>query len=451
MGTVCRSIRRVFPTGVDITSKDQKTIFDPIHGSIKIGGVYLDILDRHEMQRLRYVKQLDMGYMVFPGANHTRFEHCLGTYRLSERMAESLGLSDEDKRAVMAAGLLHDVCHPPFSHTLEEMIYERTGMDHMDMARRLIMGDVRTYRERDADMFSGVCSIGEILSDSGIDPKRVCDLIEYPTSKVSDDFVDKRSYFPSGDYVHQIIHGPIDADQMDYLMRDAHYTGVTWGSIDVERILNTIKVYNDRIVVDRGGLVSAEGLMVSRSLMYSAVYYHVTVRIIKQMLIKAVECSDIDIEEIHTWDDADLTNALIDGGGRSSYLMRSVLSRNLYKSAITLYNEEVDEEAVATLAQYSSYHARKELEQDIADKAEVDITEMALDMPSRSTILSEVKIGKTDVTILDPSGKARSITRFSPIAKGLQSRDPFGWKLMVAASREHVEKVEKATRKVLNL
>ena len=71
------------------------------------------------MQRLRGVKQLDMGYMVYPGANHTRFEHCLGVYHLAGRMADSLGLSDEDRSAVMAAGLLHDVCHPPFSHTLE--------------------------------------------------------------------------------------------------------------------------------------------------------------------------------------------------------------------------------------------------------------------------------------------------------------------------------------------
>ncbi|UAL08052.1 MAG: HD domain-containing protein [Candidatus Methanogranum gryphiswaldense] len=403
------------------------------------------------MQRLRNVKQLDMGYMVFPGANHTRFEHCLGVYHLAGRMADSLCLSEDDKRTVMAAGLLHDVGHPPFSHTLEELIFNSTGLDHMDMARKLIMGEIRTYRERDEDLFGGKCSIAEVLKDSGIDPKKVCDLIAYAASQSSGEFVDKRSYFPSGDYVHQIIHGPIDADQMDYLMRDAHYTGVTWGAIDIERVLSTIRVHNDRIVMERGGIVAAEGLMVARSLMYSAVYYHMTVRILKMMLIKAVECSNLNIDEIHTWDDADLVNASISDGGKASYITRSVISRKLYKSALTIYSEDTDEETAAMLAQYSSYRSKKELEMEIADKAGVDITEVIVDMPSRSTMLSEVKIGKTDVTILDPNGKVRSITKFSPIAKGLQARDPFGWKLMVATPNDLTEKVEKATRKVLSL
>ena len=98
-----------------------KIVHDPIHGSITIAPPFLDILDRHEMQRIRSVKQLGLGDLVFPGANHTRFEHCLGVYHLSGRMGKVLDLDDEDITALMAAGLLHDVCHAPFSHTLEEI------------------------------------------------------------------------------------------------------------------------------------------------------------------------------------------------------------------------------------------------------------------------------------------------------------------------------------------
>lgn len=432
-------------------SENCKTIFDPIHGSIMIGGVYLDILNRHEMQRLRGVRQLDMGYMVYPGANHTRFEHCLGVHHLAGRMADSLGLSDEDRSAVMAAGLLHDVCHPPFSHTLEELTVERTGMDHMDLARKLIMGEMRTYRERDEDMFSGCLSMAEMLDSAGISPTKVCDLITQPETVGGTEFIDGRSFFPSEDYIHQIIHGPVDADQMDYLMRDAHYTGVTWGSIDLERILNTIKVHNDRMVMERGGIVAAEGLMVSRALMYSAVYYHTTVRVIKMMLTKAVECSGLDVSEMYTWDDADLTNALIGSGGKASEITRSILARRIYGTAYMLYSEDADSEITGRLAEFSGYQKRKELEYEIADKAGLDPTELIVDMPSKSAMLSKSKIGKTDVSIIDPSGRVRSITRFSSIAKGLQSRDPYGWKLLIACPKKDMERAEKAARKVLSL
>jgi len=91
----------------------EKTIHDPLHGSIRVEGVFLDLIDRHEMQRLRHIKQLGLGNLVFPGANHTRFEHSLGVYHLAGRMADAIDLSEEDSLTVRAAGLLHDVCHTP--------------------------------------------------------------------------------------------------------------------------------------------------------------------------------------------------------------------------------------------------------------------------------------------------------------------------------------------------
>lgn len=428
-----------------------KTIFDPIHGSIKAEGVFLEVLDRHEMQRLRWVKQLDLGYMVFPGANHTRFEHCLGTYSLAGRMAEALNLSREDSDAVRMAGLLHDVSHTPFSHTLEEITVDRTGLDHMDRARMLITGGIRTCRERDADMFGNSEPISEILERNGISSKKVCDLISNPVSKETAPFAGGTSFFPSGDYVHQIIHGPVDADQMDYLMRDAHYTGVTWGMIDVERILNTIAIHNDRMVVLRSGAVAAEGLMVSRALMYSAVYYHVTVRVIKNMLTKAVEASSLDVGGIHTWNDADLMCSLAEGGGKASEIARSIMNRRLYKVALIRHSDDVDGETAETLAKYSKYRKRKILEQEIAERADIDYSQVIVDMPSESALLSKIKVGKTDVPILDSAGKVRPLTKTSPLAKGLQSRDPLGWKIMVAAPKEHSEAVAKATGKILSL
>ena len=434
---------------------DLKNIHDPVHGSIRVGGVFLDILNRHEMQRLRAVKQLDLSYMVFPGANHSRFEHSLGVYHLSGRMADAVGMSGADADTVKAAGMLHDICHAPFSHTMEEITINRTGMDHMDLARKLITGDIRTYRERDEDLLGGTCPISEILEDAGISSKEVCDLIAYPSShnRGLSEFSgeERRSFFPSGDYPHQIIHGPVDADQMDYLVRDAHFTGVAFGTIDIERILNTIKVHNDRIVMEKGGMAAAEGLIVSRSLMYSSVYFHRTVRIIKKMVTKAVEESDLDVGDMYTWDDGDLISALIAEGGKPSKIVRSVINRRLYKSSVTLFTEKTTDEIVSTLSQYADYRKRKFLEQEIADKAGIDISDVVVDIPSKSTLQSKINIGKTDVSILSEDGRVRSLTRLSPIAKAIQSRDPFGWSLVVASPKEHSEAVEKATRRILNL
>ncbi|MDR0790939.1 MAG: HD domain-containing protein, partial [Methanomassiliicoccaceae archaeon] len=203
----------------------EKVIHDPLHGSIAVGGIFLKLLSRHEMQRLHNVKQLGMANAVFPGANHTRLEHSLGTYHLAGRMGKALSLSNDDLRHVCAAALLHDVSHLPYSHNLSDLFENRMGTDHMEMARQLIKGTIPTYSERDRDMLDGTGTISELLESEGISADTVCDLIANPKSdaKGLDAFMssgDKQAFFSSKDYLHQMIHGPVDADQMDYLLRD---------------------------------------------------------------------------------------------------------------------------------------------------------------------------------------------------------------------------------------
>lgn len=270
------------------------------------------------MQRLRGVKQLGSANLVFPGANHTRFEHCLGTYRLAGRMSEALGLNREEDAAIRATGLLHDICHAPFSHTMEGVMEDSTGMNHMELAEALIGGRVRTYQEEDGDICGGTDSIGEMLQDAGIDPATVCGLISSPQSTDAELSALEPSdggHFQSKDYLHQMIHGPVDVDQMDYLVRDSHYTGVTAGLIDLERILATAEIRNDRVCIRRSGAPAAEGLMMARSLMYSSVYFHPVIRTIDRMLVKAVEASGLDLSDIYLWDDSDLAHALMRSGG----------------------------------------------------------------------------------------------------------------------------------------
>jgi len=436
-------------------SEGSKVIYDPVHGSIRVEEPFLSILDRHEMQRLRAIKQLGLGNIVFPGANHSRFEHSLGTYHLAGRMASSVGLSKEDSVTVRMAGLLHDVCHTPFSHTTEEIFENVTGEDHMRAAKKLIRGDIPSYQQRDKDLFSGKPTIAEILESSGISSDEVCSLIINPESvdnKLDTFTQGKRvSHFSSRDFIHQIIHGPIDADQIDYLIRDAHYTGVIHGKVDIDRLIDTMRVYNDRIVIEKGGTAAAEGLMVARSLMYSSVYFHRTVRIVKMMLLKSIEASSIDVKGIYLWNDSELMGNLISEGGTASKIARSVQNRLLYKKVTTVFSEDVSEELLEHLSQFTEYKKRKQLEGEIADRAGIDICDVVVDIPPRSILLSNISIGKTDVSILDPEGKVKSLTRLSPIAKALQSRDTFGWSLLIASPEEHKDAVLKASKKVLNL
>lgn len=430
-----------------------KTFHDPLHGSIVIDDIFLDVVDRHEMQRLRHVKQLGTANLVFPGANHTRFEHSLGAYHLSGRMASSLGLSKEESDAVRAAGMLHDVCHMPFSHTMSEIAEIRFGLDHMEAARKLIKGEIKTYNDKDEDMLGSEPSISEMLENAGISSRKVCDLIQYPeANRASLDVFSQgvgQSYFKSGDYLHQIIHGPVDSDQMDYLVRDAHYTGVTHGSIDIERIISMMQVFNERIVLDKGGITAAEGLMVSRSLMYTSVYYHETVRIAGSMLNKAVEASELDLSDMYLMTDADLISLLDTQGSHSHNIIRNLMNRRLYKKAYVGYVADLSEDDLHSLAQYTEYFERKKLEQEIADIAGVDVSEVAVDMPSESALLSKISIGKTDVSILDDN-RVKSITKISSIAKALQSRDTFRWAVLVSTPKEKLDVVKAATKKVLN-
>jgi HD superfamily phosphohydrolase len=338
---------------------------------------------------------------------------------------------------------------------MEDIMEDRTGMDHMGLARALITGTVPNRLSRDRDLGEEPPPIGEVLEGSGISADTVCDLISYPESRTFslESFAEgnRASYFPSKDYVHQIIHGPVDADQMDYLIRDAHYTGVSHGSIDTDRLLNTMRVHNDRIVLEKGGISAAEGLMVSRALMYSSVYYHRTVRLAEMMLTKAADTSGLDLSEIYLMSDFDLTSAIISSGGRSSRIVRDLLDRRLYKSALVLYTIDLDEDTSTVLQRYLPYHKRRALEWEIAEAAGVDDQDVLVDIPLKSALMDMAKIGKTDVSILDREGRVRSITKYSPIAKALQTRDTLDWAMAVSAPRGKREAVERAARKVLSL
>ena len=236
---------------------------------------------------------------------------------------------------------------------------------------------------------------------------------------------------------------------MDYLMRDAHHTGVSHGSIDSERLIKTMMVMNDRIVLRRGGITAAEGLMVSRSLMYTTVYFHETVRIAQRMLVKAVEGSGLDLSDMYLRGDADLMAMVSRVGGKPSRNIRRIQARMLDKKAFAVYSEDMTDEKAEVLLQYTGREGSRRLEQEVADAAGVDVFDVGAEVTSSSNLQGRMRIGKTDVAIADEGGRIKSLSRFSPIARSLQARDPYGWAVLISAPKEERDAVSRAASRVL--
>ncbi len=296
-------------------SRRRKSIFDPVHGPIHFDSEMLPLLGSAAVQRLWGVRQTGFAHLVFPGANHTRLEHSLGAYWTARGMAEAIGLSTEERNVVAAAGLLHDIGHPPFSHTLDGPIAEALGATHEGIGRALVLGRAGPGVPADA-------RLREALEGAGISPAAVADLIDPPPR------TERRPL------LRQLLHGAIDADRIDYLQRDAHYTGVAHGFIDAARLLATIDQRRGRLVFASKGRSAIEGFRVGRALMYASVYYHKTVRAAETMAQAAVERSDDFGSRAHSWvraTDGELLTRLETEGGLPGELVRGLIERRLYK------------------------------------------------------------------------------------------------------------------------
>ncbi|HYU35292.1 MAG TPA: HD domain-containing protein [Thermoanaerobaculia bacterium] len=236
---------------------------DPVHGFIRADALESALINSRPVQRLRFIHQLGFAFLVFPGAEHSRFSHVLGAMHLAGRVYDALcaksagllpaGARSRERRLVRAAALLHDVGHAPFSHSAEELF--EGGIDHEEMTRRLL----------------ALPEIGEVFArhGDGLAPGDVVRLLA-----------------GGGDATERllarIISGELDADKMDYLLRDSLYCGVRYGSYDLERLLDTILPIEDPETgawgtgVEEGGVHALEALVMARYYMFTQVYFNAT-------------------------------------------------------------------------------------------------------------------------------------------------------------------------------
>jgi HD superfamily phosphohydrolase len=431
----------------------RKTVHDPVHGSLDIGGVFLELLDSPELQRLHGIHQLGLAELVFPGANHTRLEHSLGVWHIGTMMAEHMGIR-EGRDELSAACFLHDVGHAPYSHTLEYILQDVLGTDHMELTRSIITGkyDVLGPYESMRDRRR----IPEILEDSGLDVAQVAGYVAgepgLRPDSVLEQFAPKGQKQPGG-FAHlgQLLHGALDADQLDYLLRDAHYTGVAYGVIDLSRLLGTMAFHDGRLVVHKSGLVAVESMLVARALMYSSVYFHRTVRICEMMLARAVERMEgLGGLDLPRMTDCELMHHLAGAGKYQRDIALRLKYRRLFKRAYSLPASGLDEDRAAGLARLDDPTVRQSVEDEIARRAGVEEGYVIVDLPSKEVILSEPRMHKTDVLILDEErGKLQPLSKHSPLARALQFRRVPDWAVMVSTDAGMRSKVAAAAKRVL--
>ena len=228
-----------------------KVLRDPIHGYIHIDlKVVWDCLNRREFQRLRRIHQLGGDFQVYHTAEHTRFSHSLGVYEIVRRMVREIpdiaeSFSEYEKCTAMLAGLLHDIGHGPFSHAFESV----SSCRHETFTQRILLED---------------SEIHQVLADA--DPR------------LPQDIAAIIAYRHPNDLLNQLVSGQLDADRMDYLLRDAYFTGTSYGTFDMERILRTIRVRGGRMAVKESGIHSVEDYIMARYHMYWQVYLHPVAR-----------------------------------------------------------------------------------------------------------------------------------------------------------------------------
>ena len=243
---------------------ETKVLKDPVHSYIHINyEVVWNCLDSKEFQRLRRIRQLGGDFQVYPTAEHSRFSHSLGVYEIVRRIVTeikslSVELSEYDKICVMLAGLLHDVGHGPFSHAFEHV----TKHSHEDYTAKIILGETE---------------LNQVLAE--VSPR------------LPEDIVSIIEHNHPNDILNQIISGQLDADRMDYLLRDSYFSATSYGQFDLERILRTMRVRKidenkKALVVKYTGIHSVEDYIMARYQMYWQVYYHPVARSYEAVFIQ---------------------------------------------------------------------------------------------------------------------------------------------------------------------
>ncbi|MBO3798928.1 MAG: HD domain-containing protein [Candidatus Brockarchaeota archaeon] len=416
-------------------------IRDPIYRYIHITDVERSVIDTPVFQRLRRIKQLAGAHLTYPGAVHTRFLHSLGVMLTASKIFSHLTnyypekANEDELQLIRLAGMLHDIGHGPFSHTFEEVLSEKRRMTHEEVASMLIS---RT-------------EIADIVSKTGFTAEEV--------SRLSIGKDSSRSK-----WVNQIISSYFDADILDYLPRDSFFTGVEYGLIDSERIIDSMLLWEDSLAIDEAALYALESLFIARYMMFKAVYFHRTVRAAVIMLSRAMLLVDDavgltgfrDPEEYVSLDDYSVIQRILSMGEATEEarlakrLVTGYLNRSLLKSVFEIMMHHEDPLYHSLISRPS---LRGSLENEIAEEADLAPSLVFLDLPSVPSLpyhpdYSGEKHSGFDIKIIGRENSERMPKSVFDVSPMVQSLKGFMGLARVYTFPEHREKVFKASKRI---
>jgi HD superfamily phosphohydrolase len=423
-------------------------IKDPVHGQIRLSPLQEELIQTVEVQRLSLIRQLGMTFHVYPGAHCSRLSHSLGVSHIAHVLGELLirnnaelpldaATREEYIRTVEAAGLLHDIGHTPWSHTLEPLYLRKFGEDHMDLVKRALRGEIRFE-------LPGAGEIPSILRRHGVEPARVAALIT------------KELEAPR--YLQQMVFGEVDADQLDYLCRDFHYTGVTFGNIELFRLITTMAIVDDEIVFLAKGLEAVRDFLNARMEMYSSVYLHKKTRIADQMLLRAAERAVIDHGEFpnfHLMTDDELLSCLARDSS-DSYVRemahRIKYRQRLFKRAFHIEAGDATNtrkqrwlQALSDLGDDAS-EIRRRVEAALLDATGIETGYLFVDLPEEVVRVSEERFQELGIRFLLKNGSVVPLATLDPAFADYVSRaKPTRSLFSVYCEQEQLAAVEAAT------
>jgi HD superfamily phosphohydrolase len=406
-------------------------IKDPVHGYVYITEFEKQIIDSYPVQRLRRLRQLAGAEYVYPGANHTRFEHSVGVMYLAGKVIENPNIMQriDEGEAEMAriAALLHDVGHGPFSHVFEHLLDKKLNKTHEDMTEWIIMKS----------------ELKDLLSDCGYNPKEV--------GKLATGHAENRKAF-----LNQIISSAVDVDKLDFVVRDTHHTGAEYGYVDIFRLIHALDVLGENLAVDLGALSALESLIIARIESFKSIYFHRVGRAAQIMLAIAMEKANEELgltsfktpEEYLAMDDYTLWTKLRHCK-YSSEIIKNLERRRMLKCAYERTFYETD----AVISNIFSQEAhRKQMQADIAKKAGVDMDAVIIDVPTVPSVPyhHSVLMEPMEIPVFYKTREGAKIPqRLSEISKIFEVLKGFINILRVYTNEENREKVGAAAAKIL--
>jgi len=407
-------------------------IKDPVHGYVYITDAEKEIIDSYPMQRMRRLRQLAGSEYVYPGANHTRFEHCVGVMYLAGKVVENPKVSrmvtDEEMDMIRLAGLMHDVGHGPFSHVFEQLLIKDLEKTHEDITSWIIKKS----------------ELGDKIANMGYKPEEMGKLAV------------GKLHNPGKAFLDQIISSAVDVDKQDFIVRDTFHTGAEYGFIDVFRLIHALDVLGEDLAVELGALSALEAFMIARIESFKSIYFHRVGRAAQIMLAMAMEKADEELGltafktpgEYLSMDDYTVWTALKNCEG-SNKIIEDLEQRRLLKCVYerTFYEKDA---VVSNIFGREAY--RRQMQSEIAKEAGLEPEAVVIDVPTVPSVPyhNAVFMESMEIPVFSRSQAGKKTPyRLSNISKIIENLKGFINILRVYTKAADRERVERATARIL--